>query len=276
VVECVLGALHGEEQREWQRGRTDLYSGPSPTFSPSYRSIAHPRIQHQAQQQIARATNRGVPTSMTPGSLPPRANLPLRGPPQLSNGINPAAGALPNGAGPFPPSGQPQPNGIGAASGALGQPGLNAHNFPRNGSLGGRPGQPNGTTYPSPTMAHSPQGAGGPGPSPLATRGMPPPGALGPAPGFGRPPSRSQTPGGSQASQQGVPPNGGMMTQPSPSMGARQIPGAPPMPAMSPQEIHQTLAAIPLAAHQQMKQEAGVPVEKEMNSMTMDEKVRRL
>ncbi|EIN06235.1 hypothetical protein PUNSTDRAFT_122080 [Punctularia strigosozonata HHB-11173 SS5] len=250
--------------------------------------------QHQAQQQVARASGqRTVPPNAGAAAALP---MPLgrngypRPPPQgAPNGIHPAGGPPPpNGAAPFPPTGgqPPQPNGIVPAPG---QPGAMAQqqNYPQrqvNPQRAGQPPppsqqqqqqgqqqQPNGSTYPSPTMAHSPQGGAGgaqqgPGPSPLANRGMlPPPGQQ----TFGRPPSRAQTPGGSQH-----PGAGGMMTQPSPSMAPRQPPGGMQSMVMSPHEIHATLATIPPMAIPQLRAEAGIQGDKELQQFTPEEKGR--
>jgi hypothetical protein len=180
-----------------------------------------------------------------PGAMPPNGQMP--------NGVGPASlqgaqGPMPNGAPGsmnFPLSGSvPQPNGIPGTPVGPSVPGL-APQQQQPGFQpmlpGQRPGGPqqrgpnNGPPFQSPTMAHSPQNPGG-GPGPQQP---PPMGQLGPSPHMSHmqrggnmlPPNGQQQATNPAFQQLQRPPSrtaspSNIMTQPSPSMTARQPPGS--------------------------------------------------
>jgi hypothetical protein len=215
----------------------------------------------------------------------------------MSNGVGqPLLPGQGPGQGPvsFPITGPgPQPNGIPGSVGPPSAPGVPTQppNFQqllpgqRPPPLGSQQRVPNGMPpFQSPTMAHSPAGGaqqhaqppmGQLGPSPHLTHmgrgGMLPPngpqvqGSMGPQ---GQTPTQSFQQIGRSPSRTGTPGHN-VMTQPSPSMAARQIPGG--MPQAQEQLINE-LYSIPPTILQTCKQDAGV--DKDLQACTLEEKVR--
>ncbi|PCH36427.1 hypothetical protein WOLCODRAFT_140416 [Wolfiporia cocos MD-104 SS10] len=208
------------------------------------------------------------------GQLPPgRHNGMLRsGPPHMagysipngvaSNGVPPTQGNMANGG--FP--GGAQPNGVPAPAGAAGSAASQQLQNMQQIIPGQRPGNapPTGQQPPAPTMG---------GPQPLtqmnSIRGgmLPPNGPQGPM-GSQQTPQQSFQQLGRSPSASGSPPQNNTMTTPSPLMANRQ-------PPFRSAEYNQLLAQPPHMLAQ-LKQEAGVPGDKELLSLTDDEKNRML
>lgn len=232
----------------------------------------------------------GVPRQ--PGAMPP--NGPMTngvGPTSLQAAQGPMSNGIP-GSMPFPMQGSgPQQNGIPggvggpSAAGSQQQPGFSMLAGQRPGGTQQRGPPPNGAQFQSPTMAHAPQNAtAAPGQQPLM-------GQLGPSPhiphlqrgGNMLPPNGAQgpqqAPNSSYQQQQQRPPSrtaspSNIMTQPSPSMAARQPPNN-----MS--NAHQDavmmneLSKVPPAILNSVKQELGFG-DKDVQALSSDEKVRKI
>lgn len=232
----------------------------------------------------------GVPRQ--PGAMPP--NGPMTngvGPTSLQAAQGPMSNGIP-GSMPFPMQGSgPQQNGIPggvggpSAAGSQQQPGFSMLAGQRPGGTQQR-GPPNGAQFQSPTMAHAPQNAtAAPGQQPLM-------GQLGPSPhiphlqrgGNMLPPNGAQgpqqAPNSSYQQQQQRPPSrtaspSNIMTQPSPSMAARQPPNNMSNAAHQDAVMMNELSKVPPAILNSVKQELGFG-DKDVQALSSDEKVRKI
>src|SRR6266851_1325273 len=165
MVECLLGAISGQKQRQWIRGCNALPQGPSrsPLSSDSLSLIFI--TQHQAQMKLrtAQGPPPGVPQAPGRYSIPNGVAGPMSN--THINGIGPTGQPPSLSAPPYGPTNPPsQPNGIHGPPGPPGPPG---QPFP-TGMVGRPPLGPQqrlpngGPPYQSPPIAPSPQSQGNP------------------------------------------------------------------------------------------------------------------
>jgi len=240
--------------------------------------------QHQVQrQQQVRMASQPPIARMTNGIPRPGPHMNGQIPNGIPNGGPPGPGGMQNATPGAPFPGGPQLNGISGAPGAPGGPG--GQNQPPNMQqmlqrpVGSQQRAPKGIpSYRSPTMAHSPQNPATAGQQPNAAPGM---SQMGPSQPLTQMNSRGNmfAPNGNtlgrSPSQPGSPAQNGLHPSPSPSMAARQPPGmySGDIRHMESQILND-LFRMPQDVLQRIRQEAGISSDKELLSMTPEERSR--